>query len=52
MKYSLVSREPIADCVETMLRAHCFDGMVCIPGAGKPESVNLNCITVKYNTSG
>src|SRR5207237_3615658 len=24
MKYSLASRELIADCVETMLRAHCF----------------------------
>src|SRR5947209_3174519 len=31
MKYSLASRELIADCVETMLRAHCFDGVVCIP---------------------
>src|SRR4030095_10534417 len=31
MKYSLPSRELIADCVETMLRAHCFDGVVCIP---------------------
>ncbi len=26
MKYSLPSRELIADCVETMVRAHCFDG--------------------------
>src|ERR1039458_2363012 len=25
MKYSLASRELIADCVETMLRAHCLD---------------------------
>ena len=30
MLYSLPSRELIADTVETMLRAHCFDGMVCI----------------------
>ena len=31
MKYSLASRELIADCVETMLRAHSFDGVFCIP---------------------
>jgi len=35
MKYSLPSRELIADCVETMLQAHCFDGMVCIPNCDK-----------------
>jgi dihydroxy-acid dehydratase len=35
MKYSLPSRELIADCVETMLRAHCFDGMICIPNCDK-----------------
>ncbi len=35
MKYSLPSRELIADCVETMLRAHCFDGVVCIPNCDK-----------------
>ncbi len=35
MKYSLPSRELIADSVETMLRAHCFDGMVCIPNCDK-----------------
>src|ERR1700710_399753 len=35
MKYSLASRELIADCVETMLRAHCFDGVVCIPNCDK-----------------
>jgi dihydroxy-acid dehydratase len=35
MKYSLPSRELIADCVETMIEAHCFDGMVCIPGCDK-----------------
>ncbi|HEY6541095.1 MAG TPA: dihydroxy-acid dehydratase, partial [Ktedonobacteraceae bacterium] len=28
MKYSLPSRELIADCVETMVEAHRFDGMV------------------------
>jgi len=35
MKYSLPSRELIADCVETMVRGHCFDGMVCIPNCDK-----------------
>jgi len=35
MKYSLPSRELIADSVETMLRAHCFDGMICIPNCDK-----------------
>lgn len=35
MKYSLASRELIADCVETMLRAHCFDGVICIPNCDK-----------------
>ena len=35
MRYSLPSRELIADSVETMVRAHCFDGMVCIPNCDK-----------------
>lgn len=35
MKYSLPSRELIADSVETMLMAHCFDGMICIPNCDK-----------------
>jgi dihydroxy-acid dehydratase len=35
MNFSLPSRELIADCVETMIRAHCFDGMVCIPNCDK-----------------
>jgi len=35
MRYSLASRELIADAVETMLRAHAFDGMVCIPNCDK-----------------
>ncbi len=35
MKYSLPSRELIADCVETMLESHRFDGMVCIPNCDK-----------------
>ena len=35
MKFSLPSRELIADCVETMIEAHQFDGMVCIPNCDK-----------------
>jgi dihydroxy-acid dehydratase len=35
MKYSLPSRELIADCVESMLKAHCFDGMICVPNCDK-----------------
>lgn len=35
MRYSLLSRELIADSMETMLRAHCFDGLVCIPNCDK-----------------
>lgn len=35
MKYSLPSRELIADSVETMLNAHKFDGMVCVPNCDK-----------------
>ncbi|MHC4645587.1 MAG: dihydroxy-acid dehydratase [Planctomycetota bacterium] len=35
MKYSLASREIIADSVETMVRAHCFDGLICIGNCDK-----------------
>ncbi len=35
MKYSLPSRELIADCVESVVEAHCFDGMICIPNCDK-----------------
>ncbi|NMB57810.1 MAG: dihydroxy-acid dehydratase, partial [Chloroflexi bacterium] len=35
MKFSLPSRELIADSVETMMEAHRFDGMVCIPNCDK-----------------
>ena len=35
MKYSLASRELIADCVETMLNAHQFDAVICIPNCDK-----------------
>lgn len=35
MKYSLCTRELIADSVECMVRAHCFDGLVFIPNCDK-----------------
>ena len=35
MKYSLASRELVADSCETMGRAHSFDGMVFIPNCDK-----------------
>jgi dihydroxy-acid dehydratase len=35
MKYSLPSRELIADSVETMAEAHAFDGLVFIPNCDK-----------------
>lgn len=35
MKFSLPSREIIADSVETMIQAHQFDGMVCITNCDK-----------------
>jgi len=35
MKFSLPSRELIADSVETVARAHCFDALVCIPNCDK-----------------
>lgn len=35
MRYSLPSREIIADSVETVVSAHWFDGMICIPNCDK-----------------
>ncbi len=35
MKYSLVSRDLIADSTETLVQAHQFDAMVCIPNCDK-----------------
>ena len=35
MKYSLASRELIADSIECMVQAHCFDGLVFIPNCDK-----------------
>jgi dihydroxy-acid dehydratase len=52
MKYSLASREIVADSVETMVRAHCFDGLVCIANCDKivpgmlNASVRLNIPTI------
>jgi dihydroxy-acid dehydratase len=52
MKYSLASREIVADSVEAMVRAHCFDGMICIPNCDKiipgmlMASVRLNVPTI------
>lgn len=52
MKYSLPSRELIADCVESMLRAHPFDAMICIPNCDKiipgmlMASMRLNIPTI------
>jgi len=52
MKYSLPSREIIADSVETMGRAHCFDGLICIPNCDKiipgmlMAAVRLNIPTI------
>ncbi len=35
MRYSLSSRELIADTVESMVKAHCFDALVFIPNCDK-----------------
>jgi len=35
MRYSLPSRELIADCAETVINAHCFDGVLFIPNCDK-----------------
>ncbi|HBU11335.1 MAG TPA: dihydroxy-acid dehydratase [Clostridiales bacterium] len=35
MRYSLPSRELIADSVESMVKAHAFDGMVLVPNCDK-----------------
>ena len=35
MKYSLASRELIADMVETIMRAHSLDGLVCLTNCDK-----------------
>ncbi|MBF0546947.1 MAG: dihydroxy-acid dehydratase [Candidatus Riflebacteria bacterium] len=35
MLYSLPSRELIADALETVVMAHCFDGLICLPNCDK-----------------
>lgn len=35
MRYSLPSRELIADSLETVVQAHWFDGLICIPNCDK-----------------
>jgi len=35
MRYSLPSREVVADSVEAMTAAHCFDGLVLVPNCDK-----------------
>lgn len=52
MRYSLPSREIIADSVETVVAAHWFDGMICIPNCDKitpgmmMAAVRLNIPTI------
>ena len=52
MRYSLASREIVADSVEAMVRAHCFDGLICIPNCDKiipgmlMAAVRLNIPTI------
>jgi dihydroxy-acid dehydratase len=41
MKYSLPSRELIADSIELMARAHCFDGLVMITNCDKIDPACL-----------
>ncbi len=35
MRYSLPSRELIADCIETVVQAHQLDALVCVPNCDK-----------------
>lgn len=54
MKYSLVSREIIADSIEIMAKAHSLDGLVLIPSCDKvvpgmlmaAARINIPCIVV------
>ncbi|UCH62597.1 MAG: dihydroxy-acid dehydratase [Fidelibacterota bacterium] len=52
MRYSLPSRELIADSVETVAEAHCLDALVCIPNCDKiipgmlMAAVRLNIPTI------
>ncbi|WP_051533925.1 dihydroxy-acid dehydratase [Desulfitibacter alkalitolerans] len=52
MRYSLPSRELVADSVETMVKGHQFDGLICIPNCDKivpgmlMAAVRLNIPTI------
>ena len=48
MKFSLPSRELIADSVESMVRAHCFDALICIPNCDKivPACLWAHCARI------
>lgn len=52
MRYSLPSRELIADSVETMVKSHQFDGLICVPNCDKVvpgmlmAAVRLNIPTI------
>jgi dihydroxy-acid dehydratase len=52
MRYSLPSRELVADSVETMVQGHGFDGLICIPNCDKivpgmlMAAVRLNIPTI------
>jgi dihydroxy-acid dehydratase len=52
MRYSLPSRELVADSVETMVKGHRFDGLICIPNCDKivpgmlMAAVRLNIPTI------
>lgn len=41
MKYSLVTRELIADSTEAMAKAHAFDALVMVPNCDKNVPVCL-----------
>ncbi len=41
MRYSLPSRELIADSIELMTRAHCFDGLVMVTNCDKIDPATL-----------
>ena len=52
MRYSLPSRDLVADSVETMVQGHRFDGLICIPNCDKivpgmlMAAVRLNIPTI------
>ena len=51
MKYSLASRELIADSVESMAEAHPFDALICIPNCDKiTPGMFLGCLRLNIPT--